>query len=88
MANADACCGLGGTFSVYHYDTSRQMGAKKAAGIQASGAELVATACPGCIVQLQDSLNHAGLPQKAVHVLELVAEALPELTAPSPGARG
>lgn len=88
MANADACCGLGGTFSVYHYDTSRQIGARKAAGIQASGAELVATACPGCIVQLQDSLNHAGLPQKAVHVLELVAEALPELTAANPGARG
>jgi len=76
MKNADACCGLGGTFSVYHYDVSKQLGALKAEGIRDSGAEIVATACPGCIMQLQDAINHAGLPQKACHVLELVADGL------------
>jgi glycolate oxidase iron-sulfur subunit len=76
MANADACCGLGGTFSVYHYETSKKIGAHKAEAVKNSAAELVATACPGCIMQLQDTLNHAGLPQKVVHVLELVGEAL------------
>lgn len=73
MPHADACCGLGGTFSVYHYDISKQLGTVKAEGIRESGAELVATACPGCIMQLQDTINHAGLPQRACHVLELVA---------------
>jgi glycolate oxidase iron-sulfur subunit len=76
MANADACCGLGGTFSVYHYETSKKIGSHKAEAVSDSAAELVATACPGCIMQLQDTLNHAGLPQKVVHVLELVGEAL------------
>jgi glycolate oxidase iron-sulfur subunit len=76
MANAEACCGLGGTFSVYHYETSKKIGAHKAEAVKNSAAELVATACPGCIMQLQDTLNHAGLPQKVVHVLELVGEAL------------
>ena len=76
MAGAGTCCGLGGTYSVYHYETSKQIGAKKAAGIAASGAELVATDCPGCIMQLQDALNHAGGGQRAVHILELLAEAL------------
>jgi glycolate oxidase iron-sulfur subunit len=76
MANADACCGLGGTFSVYHYETSRKIGAHKAEAVSNSAAELVATACPGCIMQLQDTLNHAGLPQKVVHVVELLGEAL------------
>ena len=76
MTGAGTCCGLGGTYSVYHYDTSKKIGAKKAANIEASGAELVATDCPGCIMQLQDSLNHAGQHQKAVHLLELVDEAL------------
>jgi glycolate oxidase iron-sulfur subunit len=41
-----------------------------------SGAEMIATACPGCIIQLQDIINHAGLKMKAVHILELMAEAL------------
>lgn len=73
MKHAGACCGLGGTFSVYHYDISKKLGALKAEGIRDSGAKVVATACPGCIMQLQDTINHAGLPQKVCHVLELVA---------------
>lgn len=77
MEGADRCCGLGGTFSVYHYDSSKKIGARKAPGIEKSGADLVASACPGCIMQLQDIINHAGLPQKAVHIMELIARALP-----------
>ncbi|MEZ4601421.1 MAG: (Fe-S)-binding protein [Syntrophotaleaceae bacterium] len=76
MTEADSCCGLGGTFSVYHYETSKKIGSRKAEAIRNSGAELVATACPGCIMQLQDTLNHAGLQQRAVHVLELVGRAI------------
>ncbi|PLX81604.1 MAG: (Fe-S)-binding protein [Desulfuromonas sp.] len=78
MPEAGTCCGLGGTYSVYHYENSKKIGAKKAANIDASGAELVATDCPGCIMQLQDSINHAGGTQKPVHILELLLEALPE----------
>jgi glycolate oxidase iron-sulfur subunit len=78
MENADTCCGLGGTYSVYHYDTSKKIGAMKAESILDSGAELVATDCPGCIMQLQDNINHAGGQQKALHILDLLAEALPE----------
>lgn len=76
MENASTCCGLGGTFSVYHYDASKAIGARKVQGLKESGAELIATACPGCIMQLQDIINHAGLPVRAVHILELMAEAL------------
>ena len=76
MENAGSCCGLGGTYSVYHYDTAKQIGAKKAKFIQESGADIVATDCPGCIMQLQDSVNHAGGKQKITHILELLTEAL------------
>jgi len=77
MAGADTCCGLGGTFSVYHYDTSRKIGSRKADGIAASEADIVASACPGCMMQLQDSINHANLPQQVTHVLQLLADCLP-----------
>lgn len=77
MEGADRCCGLGGTFSVYHWETSKKIGDRKAPGIENSGAELVATACPGCMMQLQDTIARAGLPQKVVHVLELIARDLP-----------
>ncbi|MBU1568696.1 MAG: (Fe-S)-binding protein [Proteobacteria bacterium] len=76
MADASVCCGLGGTFSVQHYQASKAIGAKKAHGLQESGASMIATACPGCIMQLQDIINHAGMQVKAVHLLELLAAAL------------
>jgi glycolate oxidase iron-sulfur subunit len=76
MEGAATCCGLGGTFSVYHYEASKAIGARKVQGLKESGAKLIATACPGCIMQLQDSINHAGLPVRAVHILELLSEAL------------
>ena len=76
MENASLCCGLGGTFSVYHYACSKAIGAQKVPGLRQSGAEIVATACPGCIMQLQDSINHASLQIKAVHILDLVNEAM------------
>lgn len=78
MSNAGTCCGLGGTYSVYHYDTSKRIGARKAASIAASQAALVATDCPGCIMQLQDSINHADGKARVVHLLELLVAALPE----------
>lgn len=78
MEAAGTCCGLGGTYSVYHYDTSKKIGAKKAGFIDESGAELVATDCPGCIMQLQDSINHADGKQRALHILDLLVEALPD----------
>lgn len=74
MSGADNCCGLGGTFSVYHYEQSRAIGARKMNGLRESGAELLATSCPGCIMQLQDSINHEGLSVRAVHLLELLSD--------------
>ncbi|PID74296.1 MAG: lactate dehydrogenase [Desulfobacterales bacterium] len=79
MDGADRCCGLGGTFSAYHYEESKKIGAKKIEGLVASGATHIATACPGCIMQLQDTINHAGLSVKAVHVLQLFGEAVSSL---------
>ncbi len=76
LPGSGSCCGLGGTYSVYHYDTSKKIGAKKAVLVEETGAELVATDCPGCIMQLQDSINHSGGNQRAVHILDLLAEAL------------
>jgi len=76
MEGAASCCGLGGTFSVSHYEDSKAIGARKVPGLRESGAELIASACPGCIMQLQDIINHAGLKVRAVHLLQLVAEAL------------
>lgn len=72
MPNADLCCGMGGSFSVYHYDLTKKIAAKKMGGIKATGADIVVTACPGCMINLIDNVLQNKMPQKVYHLLELV----------------
>jgi glycolate oxidase iron-sulfur subunit len=76
MEDAGLCCGLGGTFTASHPELSRSIGAKKQRGLTDSNAALVASGCPGCILQLQDIIDRAALPMRAVHTLELIGQAL------------
>lgn len=71
MADADRCCGFGGSFSITHYEVSRQIAEHKADAVAACGADLVATACPGCMIQLRDALARRGLSAEVVHIGEL-----------------
>jgi len=72
MPNADLCCGMGGSFSVYHYDLTKKIAKKKMDGIKSTNADIVVTACPGCMVNLLDNVHHNKMPQKVYHLLELV----------------
>ncbi|MDD2319499.1 MAG: (Fe-S)-binding protein [Geobacteraceae bacterium] len=76
MKDADACCGLGGTFTVHHYGTSLGINARKTAAIKASGAQTVVTGCPGCMLQLSDGLHQAGSKARVLHTLEILARSL------------
>jgi glycolate oxidase iron-sulfur subunit len=71
MPNADRCCGMAGTFSIYFYELSKKIADKKAADIGSTGADIVVTDCPGCEIQLIDSTTRNGMPQKVRHIMEL-----------------
>ncbi len=72
MKNPCRCCGLGGGVSFTNYELSIKIAERKAENIKKSGADVVATACPGCIVQLKDALHHHDVRAKVVHVVELL----------------
>ncbi len=76
MEGADRCCGLGGTFNVYHYESSLKINEGKSAAIRATGADAVVTGCPGCIMQLSDGLKQAGDDTRVLHTVELLARNL------------
>ena len=73
MEGADKCCGLGGTFNVYHYDSSMTINEAKSIAIGKSGAEAVVTGCPGCMMQLSDGLKQRGARTRVMHTLEILA---------------
>ena len=72
MPNADRCCGMAGTFSVYFYDLSKQIADKKMDFIDATGADIVVTDCPGCEIQLIDTTIRHQKPVKVMHIMELL----------------
>ncbi len=73
MADADSCCGFGGTCSVKQYEVSERVRKHKLTSIQATRAEVVAAGCPGCLTHIQDGIEQEGLHVKAYHPVELLA---------------
>ncbi len=71
MPDADRCCGLGGSFSITHYEVSRKIADHKVDAVVACGADAVVTACPGCMIQLRDALARRKVAVEVVHIGEL-----------------
>lgn len=76
MDKADACCGLGGSFNLQHYDLSAQIGKEKVKNISKAKASVVATSCPACMLQLTDQLSQQNIKTNVRHVLEIYAQTL------------
>ncbi len=72
MRDADRCAGGAGTFIVKDYDTSQKIFERKRAAIRDSGAQIVATSCPACMIQLKNGLRGE---VEVRHIVELLREA-------------
>jgi glycolate oxidase iron-sulfur subunit len=76
MAASDACCGCGGSFTLTHADVSARIGQQKRDNIKGSGAQVVATGCPACMLQISDMLSRNGDRISVKHPMEIYAEGL------------
>ena len=72
MREAERCCGMAGSFSVYHYDVSKEIADKKAQSVNEVHADIVATGCPGCMIQIADALNRNHIKADVKHIIELI----------------
>lgn len=76
MKRPDRCCGFGGVMRVSHPSLSRVIGEAKAKDIAGTQADVVVTGCPGCRMQIADSLRRAGSEIPVVHTVQVLAKAL------------
>ena len=76
METPDACCGMGGSFNLLHYDLSSGIGMLKRDQVLATGCGIVATGCPACMLQLSDMLSRGGCSVAVKHAVELYADSL------------
>ncbi|MDR1546622.1 MAG: (Fe-S)-binding protein [Deltaproteobacteria bacterium] len=76
MPEADRCCGNGGSFNLFHYNLSKEIGQRKRDNIKSVNPEVVATSCPACIMQLKDMVSQNQDDMAVKHVIELYADSL------------
>lgn len=70
---AAECCGFGGTFAVKAPEVSAGMGQRKAAALEATGADYVASTEPSCLLQLEGLLRRRRSPLRTIHLAEILA---------------
>jgi L-lactate dehydrogenase complex protein LldE len=73
MADAEVCCGFGGTFCVKYPDISTRMVADKVKAIAATGADTLLAGDLGCLLNMAGRLKREGVPVQVRHVAEVLA---------------
>jgi len=76
IANSDRCCGAAGLYNVTEPAMSGRLGREKAEALRASGATTIASANPGCTMQLRAGLAALGVEARVVHPIELLDAAM------------
>jgi glycolate dehydrogenase iron-sulfur subunit len=73
VGGSGACCGSAGVYNLLQPDAARELGERKAAAIQATGADLVVSGNPGCSLQIAATLAASGGAGPAVaHIAEVL----------------
>lgn len=75
MPLSDICCGSAGIYNILHTDLSMNILEKKMDNVTLARADIVATANPGCMLQLEAGVRRWGHGERVVHVVELLDEA-------------
>jgi glycolate oxidase iron-sulfur subunit len=75
LAEADMCCGAGGTYNLTQPDMARQLAERKLGHIKDSGANICVAGNVGCAMQIQSEADRLGMPLTVEHTVALLHEA-------------
>ena len=75
LAESDLCCGSAGSYNLTEPEMASRLQKRKAQNIIDSGAEVVVTTNPGCLLQIQSGLRKAGAHHiRAIHIADYLLE--------------
>jgi glycolate oxidase iron-sulfur subunit len=72
IGEGDQCCGSAGIYNLVQVEAADELGARKAASVLATGAPYLASANPGCTLQVQRVLREKGASVQAAHPIEIL----------------
>jgi glycolate oxidase iron-sulfur subunit len=80
MKDPSACCGSAGIYNITHPDMADKRLRRKLENIQATGAAVVVTNGPGCLLQLRAAVRDRKLDIQVRHISQVVKEAMDEVS--------
>ena len=86
IAEGDLCCGSAGIYNILNPEAARELGDRKAANVLDTGAELLVTANPGCLMQVAASIERQGGRLGLAHTVEVLDASIRALSPTSLGA--
>jgi glycolate oxidase iron-sulfur subunit len=72
LPDADFCCGSAGVYNLLHPGLAREFLNRKLDRLAETGAEVVVSGNPGCLLQIAMGLRECGLPMRSAHTVELL----------------
>ena len=75
MPLSDLCCGSAGIYNVVENEMAMAVLEKKMQHVNSTNAEVIATANPGCMLQLEAGARLHGRGQRVMHVVEILDDA-------------
>jgi glycolate oxidase iron-sulfur subunit len=72
IADPEICCGSAGVWNVLNPEPARELGDRKARNVLATGAQLLVTANPGCLMQIAAAARRAGAAIPLAHTAEVL----------------
>lgn len=70
----DVCCGFGGSYSAEFPEISAEILKRKLDHTESTGAGILVTDCPGCVMQLRGGMDKRGSEIQVRHIAEAIAE--------------
>lgn len=77
LADAETCCGFGGTFAIKNSATSTAMLHDKISSVISSGAQACTATDSSCLMHIGGGLSRVGSPVRTVHLAEILASTGP-----------
>jgi glycolate oxidase iron-sulfur subunit len=78
LADAGICCGSAGIYNLVQPEAAGQLGARKAAAVADSHAELVVSGNPGCALQISSAMQDLGIAMPVAHLAEVLDASIRE----------
>ncbi len=76
IPSGDQCCGSAGTYNLFQPESAHEVGMRKVDNVQSVAPDMVASANPGCTLQMLSIFRERGITMRSAHPVELLDAAI------------